>query len=157
MGDSVLLAASPALTAQFGTQITVDAAVGRQVSAGLERLAAYQASGALSKYHTVMIDLGTNGAFETSQFAALSGLLSGVPSVVIYNVHADRPWASTSNATISAGVATHGSQMKLVDWNQAASDPSLLYPDGIHPDSTGSRLYSQLLVNSLTSRNGAGP
>jgi peptidoglycan/LPS O-acetylase OafA/YrhL len=154
VGDSVLLAASPALSAQFGSQITIDAAVGRQVSAGLQRLAEYRASGALAKYRTVMIDLGTNGAFAPAQFQQLVQLVAGVADVVIYDVHAARPWAATSNATISAGVAAHGSQMHLADWARAALDSSLLYPDGIHPDAAGSRVYSQLLMDSLSGQKG---
>lgn len=151
VGDSVLLAASPALERMFGPEITIDAQVGRQVSAGLARLAAYRASGALSHYRTVMIDLGTNGAFEPRQFAQMVGLLAGIPRVVVFDVHAARPWAGVSNATITAGVSADRTQMDLVDWNQAATGPNLLYSDGIHPDPAGAQVYGQLLVGALTS------
>lgn len=149
IGDSVLLAASPALQAMFGPQITVDAVVGRQVSAGLQRLAQYKASGALGRYRSVMIDLGTNGAFEPAQFAELVALTRGVPAVVVFDVHAARPWAAESNETIEAGVAAHPGWLRLADWNRAAGAPGMLYPDGIHPTAAGARVYAQLLAAAL--------
>jgi peptidoglycan/LPS O-acetylase OafA/YrhL len=149
VGDSVLLAASPALQAMFGPQITIDAAVGRQVSAGLQRLAEYKASGALAHYRSVMIDLGTNGAFHPAQFAELVALTQGVPAVVVFDVHAARSWAAESNATIAAGVAAHPGWLRLVDWNRAAGAPGMLYPDGIHPTVAGARVYAQLLAAAL--------
>lgn len=149
LGDSVLLAASPALAALLGPQITIDAQVGRQVTAGLQRLAAYRASGALARYRTVMIDLGTNGAFRPQDFAQLVRLVAGVPHVVVYDVHANRPWAATSNSTIQAGVAAHPGQMVLADWNAAAAAPDLLYPDGVHPNAAGGQVYTRLLSSAL--------
>jgi peptidoglycan/LPS O-acetylase OafA/YrhL len=149
IGDSVLLAASPALTSAYGSGITVDAAVGRQVSTGLDRLAAYRSSKALSHYRTVVIDLGTNGQFTAAQFATLAALLQGVPNVVVYTVHAARSWAATDDAVIRAGVAAHAQQMRIADWAHASTGPGLLYPDGIHPDPAGARVYAQLLVTAL--------
>ncbi len=149
IGDSVLLAASPALTAMLGPQITIDAQVGRQVTAGLQRLAAYRASGALSRYRSVLIDLGTNGAFRPQDFQELTQLVTGIPRVVVYDVHAARSWTAVSNATIHAGVAAHPGQMVLVRWNSAASGPNLLYPDGIHPNDAGDQVYARLLGAAL--------
>jgi hypothetical protein len=148
IGDSVLLAASPALTQTFGPQITIDAQVGRQVADGLNRLAAYRAVGAFLRYRTVVIDLGTNGAFQPYQFAQLDQLVKGVPRVIIINVHADRPWAATSNATIEVGVFLNATQMQMVDWNRLATAP-LLYSDGIHPDAIGAGVYSSLVLAAV--------
>ena len=149
IGDSVLLAASPALSSAFGSSITIDAQVGRQVNVGLTRLAAYRSSGQLGHFRTVLIDLGTNGSFTGSEFAQMTSLLAGVPHVVVYDVHVPRPWAATTNTTVSQGVAAHQAQMKLVDWNKAAGGPGLLYSDGIHPDPAGAAVYTQLLRRAL--------
>jgi peptidoglycan/LPS O-acetylase OafA/YrhL len=148
IGDSVLLAASPALAQTFGAQITVDAQVGRQVADGLNRLAQYRAVGALGHYRTVLIALGTNGAFQPYQFAQLLQLVKGVPRVVLVDVHADRPWAVASNTTIAIGVYTNANQMRIVDWNRAATPP-LLYSDGIHPDAAGAAVYSSLVIAAV--------
>ena len=155
IGDSVLLAASPALQSVLGPAITVDAQVGRQVGAGLTRLAQYRSSGALSRYHTVLIDLGTNGAFEPAQFAQLLQLVAGVPHVVVFDIHADRPWVQVSNSTITTGVASRPAQTLLADWNRSAG-PALLYSDGIHPNSAGGRVYTQLLVSALAQNRNSG-
>jgi peptidoglycan/LPS O-acetylase OafA/YrhL len=151
IGDSVLLAASPTLTATFGPAVTVDAAVGRQVSAGLARLAAYRRIGALTYFKTVIVDLGTNGLFTPSQFSQMAAVLAGVPRVLFLNVHAARSWAAGSNATITAGVAAHPFQMTLVNWNGAVA-PGLLYPDGIHPDPAGAAVYARLIGMALLPR-----
>ncbi|HET9075844.1 MAG TPA: acyltransferase family protein [Acidimicrobiales bacterium] len=151
LGDSVLLAASPALDASLSGHITIDAQVGRQVTTGLQRLAQYRATGALSHYHSVMIDLGTNGAFRPRDFQQLVQLVAGVPRVVLFDVHAARPWAATSNSTLAAGVQAHSGQMELVDWNSAAT-PAVLYPDGIHPNDAGAQLYTRLLKTALAAR-----
>ena len=155
IGDSVLLAASPTLQSVLGSAVTVDAQVGRQVGAGLARLAQYRSSGALSRYHTVVIDLGTNGAFEPAQFAQLLQLVAGVPHVVVFDIHADRPWVQVSNSTITTGVAARPTQALLADWNRSAV-PALLYDDGIHPNSAGARVYTQLLVAALAQNRNPG-
>ncbi|MDA8046800.1 MAG: acyltransferase family protein [Actinomycetota bacterium] len=148
IGDSVLLAASPTMNATFGPAVTVDAAVGRQVSAGITRLTAYRQTGALAHYKTVVIDLGTNGLFTPTQFAQMTALLAGVPRVVVFDVHAARSWAAASNDTITAGVAAHPAQMKLADWN-ATVTPPMLYSDGIHPNPTGSAVYTRLIEKAV--------
>jgi peptidoglycan/LPS O-acetylase OafA/YrhL len=149
IGDSVLLAASPQLQQVFGPSITIDAAVGRQVNAGVTRLQQYQSSGTLKQYRTVVVDLGTNGRFTSSEFQQISTALAGVPHVVFYDVHAPRSWAAPDNSVISAGVAAHPSQMKMADWNAAAFGPGLLYADGVHPDPAGATVYAHLLQQAL--------
>jgi hypothetical protein len=95
-----------------------------------------------------VIDLGTNGAFQPYQFAQLLQLVKGVARVVLVNVHADRPWVVTSNQTITVGVFVNFGQMRMVDWNRAATAP-LLYSDGIHPDAIGAGAYSNLVLAAL--------
>ncbi|HWE53980.1 MAG TPA: acyltransferase family protein [Acidimicrobiales bacterium] len=149
IGDSVLLAASPTLQTTFGTDITVDAAVGRQVGAGLDRLGTYYSSGAISRFRTVVIALGTNGQFTPAQFAQMAALVAHVPHVVVVDVHAARSWAAPNNSTIFAGVAAHPKQMVVADWNVAAFGPGLLYGDGIHPDPAGAAAYTTVLEQAL--------
>ena len=154
IGDSVMLAASPALQATFGPAITVDAAVGRRVDIGISRLSAYRASGALSHYRTVVVGLGTNGTFNTAEFNELAAVLAGVPHVVVFNVHAARSWALPDDRVIAAGVAAHRPQMTMVDWNTAAFARGVLYSDGIHPNAAGAALYTRLLLQALTAPSG---
>lgn len=154
IGDSVMLAASPSLTATFGPAITVDAQVGRLPNAGLDRLAAYQKAGALRRYRSVVVALGTNGAFSNAQFVRMTSLVTGMVHVALVNVHGALPWAAGDNAVVSLGVAAHRPQMRLVDWNTAAFAPGVLYPDGVHPDGAGSALYARLVKQALSTPAG---
>ena len=149
IGDSVLLAASADLNQGFGPAITVDAAVGRQPQAGLDRLASYQASGRLSTYRTVVIDLGTNGYFSPQQMSTLTRLTVSVPLVVLYTVRAPRSWIGESNSSIRQEVAGHPHNMRIAHWDTTAG-PSLLYPDGIHPNPNGATAYTELLRSVLS-------
>ncbi|HET6875274.1 MAG TPA: acyltransferase family protein [Acidimicrobiales bacterium] len=149
IGDSVLLAASPELQQVFGPSITIDAAVGRQVNAGVTRIEQYKSSGTLKQYRTVVVDLGTNGRFTSTEFQQMTTALAGVPHVVFYDVHAPRSWAAPDNTVIATGVAANRGQMTMADWNSAAFAPGLLYADGVHPDPAGATVYTHLLQQAL--------
>jgi peptidoglycan/LPS O-acetylase OafA/YrhL len=149
IGDSVLLAASPKLTATFGPDITVDASVGRHVNQGVARLQTYAQSGALSHYRTVVIDLGTNGTYTAQAFAEMAAILANTPHVINVTVYAARSWTAPDNAVIESGTAAHPGQMMLDNWSASAGQPGILYPDGIHPNPTGSSVYTQLLQRVL--------
>ncbi len=152
IGDSVMLAASQDLQEAFGSSITVDAKVGRQVSEGLARLAAYRAAGRLRGLRAVVVDLGSNGPFIPQQLHQLESITRGVPEVVLVNVRVPRAWQSITNQTIASGVATDP-RLRLADWYQASASPSLLWPDQIHPDPAGQVVYSNLVVRAV----GQGP
>ncbi|HET6874170.1 MAG TPA: hypothetical protein VFH70_05290, partial [Acidimicrobiales bacterium] len=102
------------------------------------------------RYHTIVVALGTNGAFSPSQFNQMASVLAGVPRVVVVNVHVAKTWAAGDDVVLAQGVAAHRNQMKLMDWNTAAGGPGLLYPDGIHPNGAGSALYARLLQQALS-------
>jgi peptidoglycan/LPS O-acetylase OafA/YrhL len=148
VGDSVMLAASQDLQDAFGPSITVDAEVGRQVSQGLVRLAAYRAAGRLRDLRAVVVDLGSNGPFIPQQLHQLESITKGVPEVVLVNVRVPREWQSITNQTIASGVATDRS-LRLADWYQASASPSLLWPDEIHPNPAGQVVYSNLVVRAV--------
>ena len=149
-GDSVMLAVAPTLSAAFGPAITVDAAVGRQVDAGVARMAAYRAYGVLGRYKSVVVALGTNGAWSPALFNQIAAIVAGIPHVVVVNVHGRLPWAAPDNTVLAQGVAAHRPQMKLVDWNVAAFAPGVLYPDEIHPNAAGSAIYVHLIQRALS-------
>jgi peptidoglycan/LPS O-acetylase OafA/YrhL len=150
IGDSVMLAADDGLTAAFGSNITVDASVGRQVDEGIARLQQYQASGQLATFKTVVIDLGTNGPMTTDLFNQLVSVLQGVPNVVFYNTYDPRSWESTTNDTLAACVPQHPGMIEI-DWAAVAPGPGILYPDGIHPTpTTGGNAFAALLTTALS-------
>jgi hypothetical protein len=148
IGDSVMLAAAPGLTSVFGSGITVDAEVGRQVDAGVARLQQYRSSGALATFKTVVIGLGTNGALTPDLFDQFVTVLAGVPNVVFVDSYADRPWVATTNTTLDQLIPQHPGWVED-HWTTVAPGPGLLYPDGIHPTPTGATAYADLLATTL--------
>jgi peptidoglycan/LPS O-acetylase OafA/YrhL len=153
IGDSVMLAASSDLEQAFGPEITVDASVGRQVYAGLDRLAQYRRAGLLRGLRALVVGLGSNGPFTPYDLAELRQLAAGVPRVVLVNVRVPDPWQAESNATIDG--AAHLPGYVVVNWYRTSADRALLYPDGIHPDVAGQEVYAQLVVGAVTG-SGAG-
>jgi peptidoglycan/LPS O-acetylase OafA/YrhL len=150
VGDSVLVAADQGLTAAFGTNITIDATVGRQVDDGIARLQQYQSTGQLTKYKTVVIELGTNGPMTTAQFDEIAATLSGVANVVFYNTYDPQPWEATTNATLAAQIPLHPGWTEI-DWAAVATGPGILYPDEIHPTPTaGGAEFASLLTAALS-------
>jgi peptidoglycan/LPS O-acetylase OafA/YrhL len=150
VGDSVLVAADQGLTAAFGTNITIDAAVGRQVDDGITRLQQYQASHQLATFKTVVVELGTNGPMTTADFDEIAAAVQGVPNVVFYNTYDPEPWEATTNATLAAQIPLHPGWIEI-NWAAAAPGPGILYPDGIHPTPTaGGDEFASLLTAALS-------
>ena len=50
------------------------------------------------------------------------------------------------NTALAAGARNAG-HVALADWNRAiAAHPSLLWPDGIHPQPAGTKLYARVVL-----------
>ncbi len=147
IGDSVMLGAVTALQQTFG-DIQVDAAEGRQVSVGIQRLQARRDEGALGD--TVIVHLGNNGTFTDQQFDALMAILSDVPRVAFVNDKVPRVWEGPNDAVIAAGVQRYPNTI-LVDWREASgSQPGFFWNDGIHLRPVGAQAYADLLSEVLT-------
>ena len=148
IGDSVLVASSGDLEARLGGDITVDAAVSRQVSAGIARLRAYRQAGDLKALKGLVIDLGTNGPMTPSDVAEIRALAAGIPVLVFVNVRVPRPWQSETNASLAAVAGQPG--IRVVNWYAASTAPGALWPDGVHPDPKGQLIYANLVAAALT-------
>ncbi|HET9059097.1 MAG TPA: acyltransferase family protein [Acidimicrobiales bacterium] len=150
IGDSVLLAAAPALEADMHGDITIDASVGRQVAQGIARLAQYKQAGDLRGLKGLVIDLGTNGPLSPADASQLRSLAAGVPVIVFVNVRVPRPWQAETNASIAPMQAVPG--VRVVDWYDASSRPGVFWADGVHPGPRGQLLYARLVSAALQSR-----
>jgi peptidoglycan/LPS O-acetylase OafA/YrhL len=150
VGDSVMVGASRDLEAAFGPSITVDAAVGRQVGQGIERLEEYRAAGRLNGLRALIVGLGTNGPFEPFQMQELLSITASVPLIVLVNVRVPLSWQSESDTTIAA--AAGNPRVEVVDWYRASATPGILYPDAIHPNDIGQVIYTNLLVRAIEAR-----
>jgi len=127
--------------------ITVDAAVGRQVYQGISRLQQYRRAGYLKTLKAVVIDLGTNGPMTPADVTALRQACQGVPLVVFVNVRVPQPWQAETNSSVAA--VAHQAGVRVVDWYAASSAPGVLWPDAVHPDPKGQALYAELVAQAL--------
>jgi peptidoglycan/LPS O-acetylase OafA/YrhL len=149
LGDSVMLAAKPALAATFGSAIHVDAASGRQVAQGIERLEEYRASGELAQFRTVVIALGTDGPLTPALFDELLTQLQGVPDLIFFDTYDKKPWGATTNAALAAGMSANPGMIEL-NWAAVASAPGMVNADGTRPTAAGATAFASML-NSILS------
>jgi hypothetical protein len=148
IGDSVLLGAANDLAAALGPSTVVDAAVGRQVSEGLARLAGYRAAGRLTGLGALVVALGTNGPMTTAECRQFVTLAAGIPRVVFVTVRVPRPWQAVTNASIAE--CTAGAPgVSAADWYAASGGPGLLGPDQVHETISGRQLYASVVSSTL--------
>jgi peptidoglycan/LPS O-acetylase OafA/YrhL len=144
IGDSVMLGAAPWLPAYVGS-IAVDAAVSRQVSAGIGILRAWRDAGTLGQ--VLIVHLGNNGTFTAGQFDQIMEI-AGDRRVVFVTLVVPRAWEGPNNEVIRAGVARYANA-SLADWNSyAAGHPEYFYSDGIHLTPAGAEAYAALIASA---------
>jgi len=154
IGDSVMLGTVNALTAVI-EGISVDAAVSRQVSAGIQMLRSWRDAGVLGD--VVIVHLGTNGYFSSAQFDQMMEVLADVRLVVFVNVKVPREWESNNNSVIASGVGRYPNTA-LADWHSASANrPDLFWDDGIHVRPEGARLYANLIASVLAAHPAPTP
>jgi hypothetical protein len=148
VGDSVMLDYQDPLQTDI-PGITVDAAVSRQWSDGVQLLQDLKASGELGA--EVIVGLGTNGPITDSDFDMMMQVLSGASRVVFVNVHVDRPWQDPNNAVLAAGAARYP-DVFIADWaTLAAQNPEWFGADGTHLaiDGPGATALAALVTSTL--------
>jgi peptidoglycan/LPS O-acetylase OafA/YrhL len=146
VGDSVMLAAASALEAAMPGAY-IDAQVGRQVQAGLSVVQTLAAEGGLRPI--VVVGLGTNGPISAGQIRELRGIIGPDRELVLVNTFGPQPWEHESNTALDTA-ARYDKHTELADWDRAiAGHPALLWPDGIHPDPAGARLYARVVLAAI--------
>jgi hypothetical protein len=127
--------------------VSVDATVSRQVSAGISLLTSYRNSGRLG--NVVVIHLGSNGTFTSRQFDQIMGVLGSSRKVVFVTLKVPRAWETPNNAVIRAGVGRYPNVV-LADWHAAgAGHPEYFARDGYHLTGVGVRAYTQMIAAAL--------
>ncbi len=145
-GDSVMLGAAPQLLQTFGPGTVVDAKVGRTLwpIIGIARL--MQAQGRLGE--RVLIHLGDNGGLNPDLIAKTMASLQTVDRVVWVTVKVPRAWEATVNHTLATELPKYPNA-RLLDWHALATDPTMLYSDGIHLRPSGARFYATLVERAF--------
>jgi len=146
VGDSIMVASAAALAAAM-PGVYINAQIGRQMQSGLAVIQGLAATGKLR--HIVVIGLGTNGDVTPKQIRQLRHLIGPNRDLVLVNTFGPMPWEPEVNTALDAA-ARQGAHTELANWNHAiAADPSLLWPDGIHPQPSGAKLYARVILAAV--------
>ncbi|MCL6596995.1 MAG: acetyltransferase, partial [Firmicutes bacterium] len=146
IGDSVLIDAASDLEALV-PGIRVDGRVGRQLVQAPAVVAALRRRRELGG--CVILELGTNGPFTPAE---LDGLLADIGPgrrILLVNTRVPRPWQDEVNAMLADAAASHRN-VRLVNWYGASAGHGQdFWPDGVHLDPAGARLYAGLVARAL--------
>ena len=146
IGDSVLLDAAPYLE-KLLPGIVIDGQVGRQMTHAQEVVEAMIASGSLGD--RVVIELGTNGSFNSKQLAKLIETIGDKREIWLVNVRVPRKWQNNVNSALNKAAAQYGN-VKLVDWYSASKgQDDFFYKDGVHLKRQGAEFYASMLAKEL--------
>jgi len=146
IGDSVMLAAAPQLQAAL-KGIYIDAAISRQMSAGLAVVHGLADAGLLRS--VVVLDLGTNGTVTTRQIRRLLATIGPHHTLVLVNTFDPRPWQNGDNRVLAATARKHHNVV-LANWFAAIEHRTgLLWDDDVHPRPRGATLYARMVATAV--------
>jgi peptidoglycan/LPS O-acetylase OafA/YrhL len=146
VGDSVMLGASSALGATI-SNLELDAAVSRQVAAGISILSYRRDAGLLGD--VVVVHLGNNGVFTQDQMSQMMSILADVPRVVFLTVKVPLDWEGPNNQVIASASAYPNAV--IADWKSLSSGhPEIFGSDGVHVGPTGASYYANLVAPLIT-------
>ena len=149
IGDSVMVAAAAALDATL-PGIYINAEVGRAMVNGLAVIQGLAARHELRRY--VVVGLGTNGPVSAAQIRQLRHLIGPNRDLILINTFGPMPWESSVNTVVDAA-ARHKTHVSLADWHAAiAGHTSLLWPDRIHPQPSGARIYARIVLAAIAAQ-----
>jgi lysophospholipase L1-like esterase len=144
IGDSVMLGAAGELQRALGSNLDIDAEVGRQAPAVIEALKKRRDAGQLGE--VVIVHVGNNGTFNAEQFDEVMRVLAGVSKAVFVNAKTPRPWEQPNNDVLADGVQRYPNA-GLVDWRAAgAGRPEFFVEDGYHLQTEGQKVYADLIA-----------
>lgn len=141
-----MLGVAPYLEKQL-PGIFIDAKVGRQMAQAEDLIPGLKANGRLNG--TVIIGLGTNGAFSSKKLESLLDSLSSAKQVILINTKVPRDWERSVN-TMLAEISQQYPNTTLVDWHAASKDhPEYFRPDHVHLEPSGAAAYTALIMSAI--------
>ena len=146
VGDSVLLGSKPRLE---DVGFRVNANVGRQFGASVDRIEGAAAKGVLPR--NVVIHLGTNGTVLVSDCRAAVEAAGPERRVFLVTIRVPRSWMAADNKALRAcDAAFDPDRVVLVDWAaQSAGKPSWFGRDRVHPTTPGRVAYTRLIDSTV--------
>jgi hypothetical protein len=149
IGDSVMVASAAALDATL-PGIYINAEVGRAMVNGLAVIQSLAASHELRRY--VVVGLGTNGPVSAAQVRQLRHLTGPNRDLILVNTFGPMPWESSVNTVVDAA-GRDTAHVSLADWHAAiAGHTSLLWPDRIHPQPAGAKVYARVVLAAIAAQ-----
>ena len=146
IGDSVMLAASDALSQRF-PGIYIGAEESRHYASGIQILQQMKNAGTLRD--TVFLGFGTNGAAQPNQISQAMDIIGEDHTVVMVVPYGDREWMAQSQKDV-IDAAKEYDNAYIADWcGYAKNNPEMLYSDGVHPLPEGASGYSDAFYNAL--------
>jgi hypothetical protein len=146
VGDSVMLAAAPALLERF-PGIQIDAAVSRTAWAAPDILQALADTGQLRPY--VILGLGTNGPINPDVMEQIARIVGAERTLILVTAFAPRDWIPGVNSDLTAFTTAHPNVV-LADWATAISTRiDLLAGDHIHPTPEGGTLFTTTIATAI--------
>ena len=147
IGDSVMLAVAPELTAAF-PGITVDAVVSRQMRSAPAIVQSMVDAKTMKPF--LVLGLGTNGPIDVDTLQQIKQIVGRRTEIVLVNVQAPRGWTPGVNE-ILASYAARLRTVELADWHAAIqSHLDVLAGDQIHAGgAVGGGIYVDALKAAL--------
>ena len=117
----------------------------------MQRLAA---SGRLRP--VVVFALGTNGTFTSQQMRQLISAVGPHRDLVLVNTYEARSWEAGVNRVIAAAARRYP-HVAMANWFATIEHrTSLLWPDEVHPQPSGARLYARMVAAAVQAARTAG-
>ena len=153
IGDSVMAASALAL-ADAMPGIYIDAKPDREMPAGLAILRHLTATGRLRP--VLVLGLGTNYIVTASQLSQVLRILGPDRRLVLINTYVPDSWSKQVNTTDAAFARQHPSVV-LADWYDTIRNRMyLLWPDHIHPEIPGTKVYARMVDRAVQATRGPG-
>jgi peptidoglycan/LPS O-acetylase OafA/YrhL len=146
IGDSVLLAAAPAMQTAY-PGIAIDASVSRSMYSAPQILQSHVAAGTLRP--VVVIALGTNGPIERSTLEEVRSIIGPGRELVVVNAQAPRGWIPGVNAELSSFALVYRN-VELANWHDAIQ-PYLheMARDQVHFGPIGAGIFAAAVTDAV--------
>ena len=147
IGDSVLLDVSTDLQEVIpGT--TIQGRVGRQMTEVPAIVKKLKTCGKLA--HNVLLNVGTNGTITNEQAEQVVKLIGSDREIYWVTAHVPtQSWQNQVNAQIKKTARQHHN-VHVIDWHQQALNQSSWFAsDNVHPNETGNRQLTALIVRRI--------
>ena len=149
IGDSITVGSEAEIKAEL-KNATIDAAVSRQFSAGLEILRNQE-----NLKKVVVLALGTNGNIVSSDIdEALSIVGQDRILILTTNYKLDDENIYSANNSLIKSTAEQNKNVKIADWAAAVHDNPTKYITnadglGVHPTTDGQKLFAETIIKQI--------